>query len=269
MLKWPLLVLSLVTSTSSSSSCPTDFCTCKWKSGKETTECTHQEFDDIPRGLPQGTQILDLRGNVIRSLRDDIFVRRKITHVQRLYLRDCELNEIEANAFNRLTNLVELDVGGNRLREIPTEAWKKSESLMRLHLSDNPIKLIRRGAFRQLGQLSLLGLSRCRLETIEEGAFDGLEALKELRLDGNRLNYLQGARLFPAGLAQVEVSVSQRRMSGKNFFVGYNNKRSRVCDASRRIGPSLIRLHDPRKRKESWENRKKTRLFIPVFFCLF
>ena len=134
-----------------------------------------------------------------------MFVDLSITNVQRLFLRDCEVSEVEPRAFRRLTNLVELDLSGNRLREVPTEAWKMSESLMRLKLSDNPVKLIRNGAFRRLGQLIHLGLSDCRIETIEDGAFDGLESLRELKLDGNRLNYLHGQRLFPTGLTLVEV----------------------------------------------------------------
>lgn len=87
---------------------------------------------------------------------------------------------------------------------------------MRLHLGSNPVRLIRAGAFRDLRFVSFLNLARCLIQTIEIGAFEGMASLKELRLEGNRLNYLQGSSLFPTHLTHVEVSGG--RKEGARLF---------------------------------------------------
>lgn len=185
--------------------CPS-FCTCKWKDGKETTECQAQGLTDIPAGIHPGTQVLNLDQNDISVLPSRAFLDLRITNLQRIFLSDCLLSEISPNAFQSLTNLVELDLGSNRLHEVPSESWKHSVSLMRLQLSANPIKLIRRGAFGKLRFLTYLDLSGCHIETIEDGAFDGMDSLKELKLEGNRLNYLHSGGIFPKDVTHVEES---------------------------------------------------------------
>ena len=78
---------------------------------------------------------------------------------------------VEPSAFNRLTNLIELDLSENTMREIPSESWKHTKALMRLNLSGNPIKLIRSGAFERLKFVTNIALSHCDIETVEKGSF--------------------------------------------------------------------------------------------------
>ena len=77
--------------------------------------------------------------------------------------------QVEPGAFNRLTNLIELDLSENTMREIPSESWKHTKALMRLNLSGNPIKLIRSGAFQRLKFVTNIALSHCDIETVEKG----------------------------------------------------------------------------------------------------
>ena len=79
--------------------------------------------------------------------------------------------KVEPGAFNRLTNLIELDLSENTMREIPSESWKHTKALMRLNLSGNPIKLIRSGAFQRLKFVTNIALSHCDIETVEKGIF--------------------------------------------------------------------------------------------------
>lgn len=76
-------------------------------------------------------------------LHNNVFLQLGITNLQRIYCSYCGIVEIEAKAFHRLTNLVELDLSENAMREVPTEAWRHAKALMRLNLSGNPFKLIR------------------------------------------------------------------------------------------------------------------------------
>ena len=205
------LLSSFFFASTSQDGCPVD-CVCKWKSGKETTLCLGLGLEAIPREIAAGTQVIDLRGNSISVLKNDVFLDLGITNLQRIYFSDCELSEVEPDAFRRLTNLVELDLSDNLLREIPSEAWKAAQALMRLNLGGNPVKLIRRGAFSDLRFVANLQLDRCEIETIETGAFLGMDSLLELRLEANRLNYLHGgAGLFPRSLHHVEGCFWSRR----------------------------------------------------------
>lgn len=91
------LTLSLALS-SGREGCP-DFCVCMWKSGKETTECIEQDLAAIPGGVAAGTQVLDLRGNRIDALRDEEFVLKGITNLQRIYFADCKASQFPLSFF--------------------------------------------------------------------------------------------------------------------------------------------------------------------------
>ena len=89
-----LLILSLA----GAADCPEE-CVCMWKNGKETTECINRDRDAIPIGIEPSTQVLELRGNNIRVLADDAFVKLSITNLQRFYCSYCQISEIEPQAF--------------------------------------------------------------------------------------------------------------------------------------------------------------------------
>ena len=187
--------------------CPEE-CVCMWKNGKETTECINRDEDHIPEGVEPSTQVLDLRGNNIRVLRNDIFVKMAITNLQKLYCSYCQISEVEPQAFRRLTNLVELDLSENQLREVPTESWRNTRALMRLNLSGNPIKLIRSGAFTYLKFVTNLALSHCDIETVEKTAFTGMDSILELKLDNNKLQHLSTEGIIPKTLHLIEVIIT-------------------------------------------------------------
>ena len=187
------------------SGCPLA-CACKWKSGKETTECVEKDLRAVPAGVAAGTQVLDLRGNPLGLLADNVFLERGITNLQRIFCSNCQLAEVEPLAFRRLTNLVELDLSENVLREVPSDALRLAKALMRLNLSGNPLRIVRARAFDKLKFVTNLYLDHCAIEAVEGEAFAGMDSLLELRLENNRLNYLMGVNLFPRSLHLIEVS---------------------------------------------------------------
>ncbi|QQP38976.1 Uncharacterized protein FKW44_019716, partial [Caligus rogercresseyi] len=152
--------------------------------------CINQDKKEIPPGIEPSTQVLNIRGNALKLLEDNIFLQLGITNLQRLYCSYCSISEVQPRAFRRLTNLIELDLSENALKEIPTQSWKYTKALMKLSLSGNPIKLIRAGAFKRLSFVTNLHLAHCEIETIEAEAFLSLESLLELKLDNNRLTYI-------------------------------------------------------------------------------
>lgn len=183
-------------SSSSSGHCPSA-CTCKWKGGKHTAECVSQGLFSVPVGLPPGLQVIHLERNNFHSLPGRTFQERGLVNLQRVFLSQCRLGRVARDAFQQLTNLVELDLSWNLLTAVPSAPLRGVPHLRRLQLSGNPIAQLENASFVGLQHLTYLHLSRCQLRSIEPGALDGLPALEFLLLDNNRLTTLPAQAVSP------------------------------------------------------------------------
>lgn len=170
--------------------CPS-VCQCKWKGGKQTVECIDRQLITIPENIDQTTQVLDMSGNNLQQLPRETFIRLDLLNLQKLFLRNCKLGQIDEEAFKGLTNLVELDLSHNLLTAIPSSTFEHITSLRDLTLSKNPIQKIEPGAFQTVPGLVKLDMSHCDLLTIAPQAFEGLELLHSLKLNGNKLSELR------------------------------------------------------------------------------
>ncbi|XP_062124822.1 uncharacterized protein LOC133837921 [Drosophila sulfurigaster albostrigata] len=171
------------------SSCQT-VCACKWKGGKQTVECIDRLLIQIPENIDPNTQVLDMSGNKLQTLANEQFVRANLLNLQKLYLRNCKIGEIERETFKGLTNLVELDLSHNLLVTVPSLALSYISSLRDLTLASNHIHKIEAQAFSSTPSLHKLDLSHCDIQTISTQAFSGLQGLTLLRLNGNKLSEL-------------------------------------------------------------------------------
>ncbi|XP_030384454.1 uncharacterized protein LOC115631760 [Scaptodrosophila lebanonensis] len=171
------------------SSCQT-VCACKWKGGKQTVECIDRLLIQIPEHIDPSTQVLDMSGNKLQTLSNEQFVRANLLNLQKLYLRNCKIGEIERETFKGLTNLVELDLSHNLLVVVPSLALSYISSLRELTLASNHIHKIDAEAFASTPALHKLDLSHCDIQSISPQAFAGLQGLTLLRLNGNKLSEL-------------------------------------------------------------------------------
>lgn len=171
-------------------SCPT-VCTCKWKGGKQTVECLDRLLITIPESVDPSTQVLDMSGSNLQILTSETFIRAELLNLQKLYLRNCRLGQIEDRAFDGLTNLIELDLSHNLLTSIPAATFQSITSLRDLTLASNPIQKIESHAFNNILSLSKLDVSHCDLQSISPSAFEKLEYLQTLKLNGNKLSELR------------------------------------------------------------------------------
>jgi len=53
----------------------------------------------------------------------EVFSRLGLVNLQRLYLSNCKIGQIDPTAFRGLTNLVELNLAGNLLTAVPTATF--------------------------------------------------------------------------------------------------------------------------------------------------
>ncbi|OWR45154.1 putative kek1 [Danaus plexippus plexippus] len=170
-------------------SCPA-VCGCKWKGGKQTVECVDRALITIPEPVDPATQVLDLSGNNLQILPQEAFAKTGLVNLQRVYLRNCNIGQINDRAFKGLTNLVELDLSYNLLTQIPSNSFKDAPFLRDLMLSNNPILKIHSESLHNLGSIVKLDLSRCDIRDIAADAFKNLHSLESLKLNGNSLRDL-------------------------------------------------------------------------------
>ncbi|XP_055545827.1 uncharacterized protein LOC129730490 [Wyeomyia smithii] len=190
-----LLVVSIlltlcISHTGAERSCPA-VCQCKWKGGKQAVECIDKQMIIIPEHIDYSTQVLDMSGNNLQILPKETFSRANLLNLQKLYLRNCRLGQIDDGAFAGLTNLVELDLSLNLLTAIPSASFLYIASLRDLTLARNHIQKIESHAFRNVTSLNKLDLSYCGIQTIAPQAFEGLSSLHSLKLNGNQLSELR------------------------------------------------------------------------------
>ncbi|KAJ0175520.1 hypothetical protein K1T71_008679 [Dendrolimus kikuchii] len=191
------LLLMGVISVEALGDCPR-FCECKWRSGKESVLCPDAGLTSVPIHLVSATQLLDLTNNRLVSLGHRVFAQSGLINLQRLYLRSCSLESIEATSFASLINLVDLDLSRNHLVTVPSHAFDPLRELRELRLSGNPITKVLNDAFTNLPNLVELIMNECKINYIETRAFAGLESsLEYLQLNNNRLRILHAAALAP------------------------------------------------------------------------
>lgn len=185
-----LAVLCAIIGHGAASSCHS-VCACKWKGGKQTVECIDRALITIPEDLDSSTQVLDMSGNNLQILPRDTFNRIGLTNLQRIYLRNCRLGQIDGEAFSGLTNLVELDLSSNLLTAVPSAILPSIPSLRDLTIAGNPIQKIESHVFKATHTLNKLDLSHCDIQAISPDAFKGLTSLHSLKLNGNKLTELR------------------------------------------------------------------------------
>ncbi|CAH4037742.1 leucine-rich repeat-containing protein 24 [Pieris brassicae] len=194
-MKWLIVAIIVITCQTISAafappgSCPA-VCVCKWKGGKQTVECVDRALITVPEPVDPATQVLDLSGNNLQILPQEAFARTGLVNLQRVYLKSCNIGQINDRAFKGLTNLVELDLSNNLLTQIPSYSFKDAPFLRDLALAHNPILKIHSDALNNLGSLVKLDLSRCEIRDIAADVFRNLHSLESLKLNGNNLREL-------------------------------------------------------------------------------
>ncbi|KAF7280572.1 hypothetical protein GWI33_005731 [Rhynchophorus ferrugineus] len=201
---WHLYSIMLLQIANEVSACSL-FCICKWKNGKRTAECANKGLIDIPDNVDPETQVLDFSDNRLGKLGKELFHKKQLVNLQRLYLSRCQIKAIHKDTFKGLTNLVEMDLSHNFLESVPTGAFMNCPSLMKLTLGSNPIATVKKLAFNHLSYLNTLELNGCEIADIEEGAFQGLHSLEWLHLDSNRLRTIRSPETLPKTLKGIEL----------------------------------------------------------------
>ncbi|CAC5420799.1 unnamed protein product [Mytilus coruscus] len=140
------------------------------------------------------------------------------------YRRDLKNNiitKIDANTFEGLSTLKELNLGKNKITRIDANTFKGLSALTTLMLWDNKISTLDGNTFRGLTALKALELSMNKISTLAVNIFQGLTALKTLNLNDNHIVTLD-VNLFKGLTALTELNLSLNKIStlAGNIFRG-------------------------------------------------
>lgn len=213
--------------------CPS-VCQCKWKGGKQAVECIDRALITIPENVDPESQVLDLSDNNLQILPRETFKRVGLVNMQRVFLRNCRIGQIDEKSFLGLSNLVELDLSFNLITSIPTGIFPDVHFLRDLTLAHNPIQKIETHAFVYARNLIRLDMSDCALEMISPKAFEGIEQLETLKLNGNKLSEIRPRTIeILQRLHSIELHDNpwhcDCRMRGIKEFIMLNNIPSPVA----------------------------------------
>lgn len=168
-------------------------CKCKWIDGKKGADCAKLNYTDIPTYLSSSVQVFDLGGNEIKHLKDGAFYKVGLVNLHRLMLRDCQIQDIDTDAFKELKIMIELDLSKNNIRELYPGTFNPTEKLRLLYLNHNRIKNLENNLFHNLLYLHGVHLSFNNIDTIADEAFSKVPNFKSLEINSNNLTNLKNS----------------------------------------------------------------------------
>lgn len=119
-----------------------------------------------------------------------------LTNLSELNLSKNRITELNEDCFTKLVNLVELNLSMNQLESIPISTFQCLKRIERLKLNSNKIETIESEHFKDLKSLVEVDLSKNKIKDVEIGAFDDSKYLKIVNLSSNLLTYIDTEQLF-------------------------------------------------------------------------
>ncbi|KAF6216344.1 hypothetical protein GE061_000685 [Apolygus lucorum] len=170
--------------------CPA-VCKCKWISGRKTADCMRQQLTQVPDSLSQEIQFIDLSENNIHTLPSEAFKSVGLVHLQKIYLKECSIQEIHKDAFKHLSLLIELDLTDNRIHTLHPLTFRENVRLRVLTMNKNKLTKLDDGLFKDMGFLQTVEMSDCQIFHIGLRTFNNVSNLLKLALDGNKLTHMR------------------------------------------------------------------------------
>lgn len=145
--------------------------------------CTGGYVTDL-NGIPEGVERLKISRMRIPIITPHTFSRFSESLLV-LKCSECEISEIEPNAFSSMTYLQQLSLDNNRLSSVKASWIEGLRDLNYLDLTYNQIEDIEDDAFQYLGDVTDLRLSGNRLKCLNLDAMSQMGNLKRIFLNDN------------------------------------------------------------------------------------
>ncbi|XP_043911416.1 leucine-rich repeat-containing protein 17-like [Protopterus annectens] len=167
---------------------------CRCYDSSHFVDCKDLSLMEIPKAIPQGTWMLDLKHNNLSEVDMDSF--GELWSMKILIISHNQINKICSEAFTSFGFLEKLDLSNNWLTELPQDFSNSLVSLRELKLSNNRLQMVKFGSLQHLEKLEKLDMSGNWVYSLEKGTFRGLSKLRYLYLQRNRITVLHNGLFF-------------------------------------------------------------------------
>lgn len=189
-----ILLFTQVTSQSDWANC--NPCRCAWVNGRKNADCKKNSsvvLSTIPTNFSSEIRSIDFSDQILYSLPNDVFSRANLGDLQKIKLVNCQLQEINVNAFRNMTLLIELDMNKNSITKLYSNTFRTNPRLRILYLNENNIERLEDGLFYNLTYLQKVELVHNKISYIGLNAFGNNVKLQHILLDDNKLVNLSKA----------------------------------------------------------------------------
>lgn len=185
------LIISLAIVKINTQSCPYQ-CSCDKDEHTNTLTVSCQTGDgltEVPSGIPNDTNILQLDNNNFTTLKNDSF--KSFKSLQVLTHGSCNMQYIPDNLFGGLVEISLLNLEKNKISQIGLNVFKGLINLKELILSNNCLTHVPDGIFSDLANLEYLKLDKNDFDgSLSPFVFEDLVSLLELELDRNSFDII-------------------------------------------------------------------------------
>lgn len=168
-------------------------CTCMMVDARKRASCENAGMNEIPTGLSNEIQVLIFNQNNIGKLRSQIFSRVGLVNLQKIYLKNCQIEEVDKTAFALLQLITLIDLTDNKIQRLDPETFRRTLYLRYLFINHNLIKKLDDFLFANLPLLRTVEINFNRISEIGDLAFVNLTKLETLRLENNTLVHLNSS----------------------------------------------------------------------------
>uniref|UniRef100_A0A8C5QGG8 Uncharacterized protein n=1 Tax=Leptobrachium leishanense TaxID=445787 RepID=A0A8C5QGG8_9ANUR len=166
-------------------SCP-ESCDCK--SSLKHASCESKGLQEIPKGFPNDTILLDLQGNMFNFVSKQVFSNMK--NVVSLHLQNCQIKELKLGALNGMKSLVYLYLSNNRISHISPAVFRDAPRIGYIYLDHNRFSTIPKGIFKFLPNLFSFHMQQNSIKSLTNNNMYGAKNLHWIYLTRNNISYI-------------------------------------------------------------------------------
>lgn len=211
--------------------------------------------------------ILSLDGHNITDLPKDVFAESLLpNNIEKIYISNGEVSNIESETFQACRKLKVLDVHGNNLTALKKNQFKNLRNLEVLDLSFNHLKKfdasnifdltklgwcnlthnslteIARGSFARSSLVKWIDFSHNQLKKVDANALRGMRFLRRLYLNDNQISDV-GRGAFTAVSRIGTINLARNELKKVDYQMFYQLNYAEVSNSNRcLIGEILFRV---------------------------